>query len=98
MPNFDLRYHPKFFKDLEKLTKNQLEAVHNKIERIKQNPEQFKDLKGKNNCHTVRIENMRLVYYFDGLNLWFLILESRKDVYELYLKRLYSLRMKLQEG
>jgi|SRR3989338_777639 len=96
MANFTIRYHPKFFKDLEKLTQSQLESLDKKIERIKTDPDQFKDLKGKNNCYTIRIEHMRLVYYFDGSSLWFLIVESRKSVYKEYLKRLYNLKMKLQ--
>lgn len=95
MSDFQIIYHPKFFKDLESLTKTQLGMVHKKLELIKKNPTQFKDLRGKNNCYTIRIENMRLVYYFSGSNLWFLILESRKTVYEEYLKRLYKIRMKI---
>ncbi len=95
MTNFIIRYHPQFFKDLESLTKLQLESVHKKIERIKTDPAEFKDLKGKNNCYTIRVEHMHLVYYFDGPNLWFLIIESRKIVYDEYLKRLYNLKIKL---
>ena len=96
MPNFIIRYHPEFFKDLERLSKSQLEAAHKKIERIKEAPEQFKDLSGGAKCYSTRIENMRLVYYFDGTNLWFLILESRKGVYEEYVKRLYKLKTRLE--
>lgn len=95
MSDFQIRYHPKFFKDLDCLCSHQLEIVHKKIESIKENPDQFKHLKGKNNSYSIRVENMRLVYYFDEVNLWFLILESRKSVYDEYIKRLYSLRMKL---
>ena len=96
MSNFQIVYHPKFFKELQNLTKGQLEVVHKKIEQIKHKPEQAKDLKGNDSCYTIRIENMRLVYYFDKVNLWFLIIESRKSVYEEYLKRLYTLKMKLR--
>jgi len=96
MPGIETRYHPRFFKELEALTNAQLGIVHKKIERIKQNPEQAKGLKGKNNCYTVRIENMRLVYYFEGSDLWFLVLENRKSVYDEYLKRFYSIRQKLE--
>ena len=97
MPNFRVNYHPKFFKDLKGLSKIQLIEVNKRVEKIKANPEYFKDLSGKNNCHTIRIENMRLVYYFDGSNLWFLILDNRGSVYEEYVKRLYSMRVKFMQ-
>ncbi|MEK6981840.1 MAG: hypothetical protein AABX38_02815 [Candidatus Micrarchaeota archaeon] len=95
MSDFQIQYHPKFFRDLETLNSNQLDIVNKKLEIIKQSPDQFKHLKGKNNCYSIIIEGMRLVYYFDKVNLWFLILENRKSVYEEYVKRLYTLQSKL---
>ncbi len=95
MYKFNVKFHNEFLKELKSLSVSQLEEVHKRIQRIKENPEQFKELRGGNNCFTVRIESMRMVYYFDGANLWFLIIENRKSVYDEYLKRLYNLKMKL---
>ncbi len=96
MTDLVVKYHPKFFKDLEGLNKSQLEIVHKKIARIKEDPGQFKHLHGGGSVYTIRIENMRLVFYFEAPNLWFLILDSRKSVYAEYVKRLYDLKTKLQ--
>ncbi len=95
MPTLVIKYHPKFFKDLDKLSRQQLEAVNKKIERIKAKPDEFNELRGGNNCCKVRIESMRLIYFYDNTNLWFLILDSRKSVYNEYMKRLYTLKTRL---
>ncbi len=96
MSDLVVKYHPKFFKDLEGLSKLHLEIVHKKIERIKADPKQFKHLHGGRSVYTLRVENMRLVFYFEAPNLWFLILDSRNSVYAEYVKRLYDLKTKLQ--
>lgn len=93
---FEFKFHPEFFDDLDKLTKNELEAVNKQIEKIKQNPLRYKRLHGRENCFSVRSGDLRIIYYVDGKVVWFLLVDRRDDVYNNYLKRLY--RIKIEFG
>lgn len=95
MPDeYELRFHPDFFDDLRGLNKNDLTAVYKQIQKIKQNPARFKHLTGVKGCYSVRVGNLRLVYYLEGKVIWFLIAEKRAKVYENYLRRLHRIKSK----
>ena len=96
LDEFEFRFHPEFFDDLEKLNKRELESVNKQIEKIKQNPLRFKRLHGRENCFSVRSGDLRVIYYVEGKTIWFLIVERRKDVYQTYLKRLYRIKIQLE--
>lgn len=97
MPNnFIVKYHPEFFDDLDKLDKRDLEAVNKQIEKIKKNPFRFKRLKGRENCYSVRTGDLRIVYYVFRNLIWFLVVEKRKIVYEIYFKRLFRIKNRLE--
>lgn len=96
LDEFEFKFHPEFFDDLDKLDKRDLEAVNKQIEKIKQNPLRFKRLKGRENCFSVRSGDLRIVYYVQDKVVWFLIAERRKSVYGIYLKRLYKIKKILE--
>ena len=91
----EVKFHPAFFKDLEKINKRELDSVAKQIEKIKQNPTRFKHLRGHENCYSLRTGNLRIVYWIRGSTLWFLVVERRKKVYTIYFKRLYAIKQKL---
>ena len=93
--DFIVKYHPEFFDDLDKLDKRDLKAVHKQIEKIKKNPLRFKRLKGRENCYSVRTGDFRIIYYLVGNVIWFLIVEKRRIVYNIYFKRLYRIRNRI---
>jgi len=69
----------------------------NKKEKIKQNPERQKHLRGGENCYREPItNNIRLVYYIKDDTIWLLTIGRHDDAYETYLKRLHSLFEKLR--
>lgn len=90
-----LNFHPDFFKDFKKLNKTEKEWLVKIYKRIKENPTQFKHLSGKGNCYSVRLGSLITVYYLESKIVWFLVVERRKIVYEIYLKRLYNLKEKV---
>ena len=94
---FEFRFHPEFFDDLDIPTKQELEAVNKLIEKIKQNPLRFKRLHGRENCFSVRAGDLRIIYYVQGRIVWFLLVDRRKHAYENYLKRLYRIKIQLNE-
>ncbi len=85
-----------FLSDIKKLDKREKEEVLKQVDKIAQNPEHFKHLHGKGNCYTVRAGNIRIVYSLEGDNILFLVAERRKDVYDIYYKRLYTIQTKLE--
>jgi addiction module RelE/StbE family toxin len=96
MPNdYEIKFHPDFFKDLDKLDKKDVKIVEKQIEKVKQNPRRFKSLHGITNCYRIRIGNLRIVYYVKNRVIWFLTVEKRDTVYGIYLKRLYFIKSKL---
>ena len=54
---FEFKFHPEFFDDLDKLGKHELEAANKQIEKITQNPLRYKRLRGRENCFSVRSVN-----------------------------------------
>ena len=57
-----IKEHPDFFKDLDSLSKNELEILYKKKEKIKVNPIREKHLSGGGNCYREPItKNIRLV-------------------------------------
>ena len=99
MPEWEIREHPDFFKDLDKLSKKDLEIFYKKKKKIKENPVRLKHLSGGENCYREPItSNIRLIYYIEDKTIWFLTVGLHKGVFKDYLKRLYSLRDKLRKG
>ena len=76
--------------------KKHLEIFYKKKEKIKQNPLRLKHLSGGDNCYREEItKNIRLIYYIENNVVWFLTIGKHDKAYEEYLKRLHSLRNKL---
>jgi len=94
---FHFRYHPKFSSDLKKLNSNTQERVFSKIKDVRQDPTRFKHLGGKMNSYSARIGDLRLIYFVDGDIIEFVIIEQRKNVYDIYRKRLGLVREELVE-
>ncbi|MDO8538709.1 MAG: type II toxin-antitoxin system RelE/ParE family toxin [archaeon] len=93
MSEWEIKEHPDFFKDLDKLDKKVLKIFYKKKQKIKENPERLKHLSGGSNCYREPItENIRLIYLIEGKTIWFLTIGKHKEAYKEYLKRLYSLR------
>jgi mRNA-degrading endonuclease RelE of RelBE toxin-antitoxin system len=62
LSEWEIREHPDFFKDLDKLSKTDLEIFFKKKKKIKENPELLKHLRGGTNCYREPItENIRLI-------------------------------------
>jgi len=67
LANWEIKEHPDFFKDLDKLNKTELEIFYKKKEKIKKNPVRLKHLSGGENYYGEPItENIRLIYYLRG--------------------------------
>jgi len=77
-----LKAHPRFEKDLKKLSKADKEQLAELISRVKEDPYRFKTLKGCSECFRVRFSNFRLVYVLKGKTLWLIIVDKRKKVYK----------------
>lgn len=93
MAEWEVREHPDFFKDLDRLGTTELEIVYRKKKKIKQNPERQKHLSGGSNCYREPItENLRLIYCVERQVIWLLTVGKHKDAYQHYVKRLYSLQ------
>lgn len=73
---FEFKFHPEFFDDLDKLNKIDLEAVNKQIEKIKQNPLRFKRSHGKKNYFSVRSGDLRIIYYVEEKIVWFLLVDE----------------------
>jgi len=82
---------------LDKLSTKQLEIFYNKKHKIKQNPLRLKHLGGGANCYREPItKNIRLIYAIEGNTIWLLTVGRHDDAYASYIKRLHSLKEKLQ--
>ena len=96
MNEWIIKLHPDFLRDLDRLDKKHLEIFYKKKEKIKQNPLRLKHLSGGDNCYREEITtNIRLIYYIKKNIIWFLTIGKHDKAYEEYLKRLHSLRNKL---
>ena len=93
MSDWIIKEHPDFFKDLDNLSVKDLETFFKKKNKIKENPERQKHLSGGENCYREPItENIRLIYFIEGNNIWLLTIGKHKEAYKEYIKRLHSLR------
>ena len=93
MAEWEVKEHPDFFNDLDKLSTQNLEIFYNKKNKIKRNPERNKHLSGGKNCYREPItSNIRLIYFIEGNTIWLLTIGKHSEAYSDYLKRLYSLR------
>ena len=95
MVEWEIKEHPDFFKDLDNLSKKELEIFYKKKQKIKQTPERHKHLSGGENCYREPItKNIRLVYFLEGKTIWMLTIGPHDKSYEEFRNRLYSLRTK----
>ena len=95
MANWEIKEHPDFFRDLDRLNKTELEIFYKKKEKIKKNPIRMKHLSGGENCYREPItENIGLIYYLRDNIIWLLTIGKHDTAYSTYLKRLYTLRQK----
>ncbi len=93
MSEWQIREHPDFFRDLDKLGTRELEIFYKKKQKVKQDPERMEHLSGGTNCYREPItDNIRLIYYIKGNTTWLLTIGRHKEAFKMYLKRLYSLR------
>lgn len=92
MTEWIIKEHPDLFKDLDRLSNKKLEIFYKKKNKIKQNPERQKHMRGGGNCYREPItENIRLIYFIKGNVIWLLTIGKHDKAYEAYIKRLYSL-------
>ncbi len=96
MSEWIVKNHPDFLRDLDKLGTVELQNFYDKKQKIKENPERQKHLKGGKNCYREPItDNIRLIYYVEGKTIWLLTIGRHDRAYKEYLKRLYKLREKI---
>lgn len=95
MEEYNIRFHSEFFKDLDKLSKRDIEIFENKKKKIKQNPLRLKHLSGGGNCYREEITtNIRVIYYINGNDIWMLTINKHDNAYDDYRKRLYDIKMR----
>jgi len=87
---WSLKAHPLFEKDLKELDKSEREIIHKLLEKIREKPERYKKLKHLTNCYSVRVKNLRMVYYLEKNSIIILIVGKRKKVYKEMKKRMGS--------
>ena len=75
LDEFEFKFHPEFFDDLDNLNKQELEAANKQIDKIKQNPLRYKRLHGGENCFSIRSGDLRIIYYVGGKIVWFLLVD-----------------------
>ncbi|MBI2139041.1 hypothetical protein HYU13_05610 [Candidatus Woesearchaeota archaeon] len=96
---WEIKEHPGFFKDLDKLGKQELEIFFRKKNKIKENPLRLKHLSGGEHCYREPItSNIRLIYFLQGQTIWLLTIGRHDDAYKMYIRRLYALRDKMARG
>ena len=97
MSEWEIKEHPDFFKDLDKLGTKELEIFYKKKGKIKENPERQKHLSGGQNCYREPItKNIRLVYFIHENTIWLLTIGQHDRSYEGFRKRLYTIRTKYE--
>ena len=90
-----IEFHSDFFNDIKKFDKREKDELTKQIEKIQENPMRLKHLHGKGNCYTARSGTLRIIYSINGFTIVFLIVERRKEVYDNYFKRLYTIQKNL---
>ena len=77
MAEWEVREHPDFFKDLDRLGTKELDIFYRKKKKIKQNPQRQKHLSGGSNCYREPItENIRLIYCLEEQVIWLLTISK----------------------
>lgn len=95
MTEWEIREHPDFFRDLDRLGIRELQNFFSKKKKIKENPLRHKHLSGGQNCYREPItDNIRLIYFIEGKTIWLLTIGRHDKSYSGFRKRLYSLRMR----
>ena len=96
MTEWEIKEHPDFFKDLDKIGNRELQNFYAKKQKIKQNPLRLKHLSGGENCYREPItDNTRLIYYIQHKTIWLLTIGPHPKAFKEYKKRLHSLKQKL---
>ena len=96
MTDWIIKEHPAFFKDLDKLGGKELQNFYDKKKKIKTNPIRHEHLSGGSNCYREPVtDNIRLIYYVKGNTIWLLTIGLHRKAFKDYIKRLHSLRQKL---
>lgn len=83
-----LKAHPLFEKDLKGLNKSERTIIRKFLEKIKENPGRYKKLKHLKNCYSVRVKDLRLIYYLEENTILLLIVGKRETVYKEMKKRM----------
>lgn len=97
MRDYEIKEHPDFFKDLDRLGIKELQNFYNKKNKIKENPIRLKHLSGGSNCYREPItDNIRLIYYVEKNTIWLLTIGLHKRAFRDYIKRLHSLRQRFK--
>ena len=95
MNDWEIKEHPDFFKDLDKLSIRDLEIFYKKKKKIKEDPLRQKHLSGGENCYREPItKNIRLIYFLHNSVIWMLTIGPHDKSYEMFRKRLYFIRAK----
>ena len=96
LSEWEIKEHPDFLKDLDHLSTADPTIFYKKKQKVKQNPLRQEHLSGGTNCYREPItDNIRLIYYVERNVIWLLTIGRHDDAYKEYLKRLYSLRMRM---
>ncbi|MDP7323731.1 MAG: hypothetical protein QF632_03140 [Candidatus Woesearchaeota archaeon] len=91
-PQWVVKAHPSFSKDLARLSSNDLRTFYKKKDKIRRNPERGKHLSGGINCYREPItSNIRLIYAIKGNTIQLLTIGKHDEAYKNYLKRFFSL-------
>tara|TARA_Y100000310_G_C20695819_1_gene825621 strand:- start:704 stop:988 length:285 start_codon:yes stop_codon:yes gene_type:complete len=91
-PQWIVKAHPIFSKDLSKLSPKDLHIFYKKKDKIRNNPERGKHLSGGYNCYREPItSNIRLIYAIKGNIVLLLTIGTHDEAYKNYLKRFFSL-------
>ena len=94
---WEIKEHPDFFRDLDKLGIKDLKIFYKKKNKIKENPIRQKHLSGGYNCYREPItENIRLIYFIENKTIWMLTIGTHSKSYGTFKKRLYSLRTRYE--
>lgn len=93
----EIRFHDRFFGDLNKLSNKDIGIFEKKKKKIIKNPKRQKHLSGEVHCYREPItKNIRVVYFFHKNILWFLTIGTHDKSYDLFRERLR--KMKLRYG
>jgi len=92
---FDVKFHDNFFKDLDKLSKKDIQIFDKKRKKIIENPQRQKYLQGGVHCYREPItKNIRVVYFFHKNILWFLTIGPHDKAYAKFRERLHQIKIK----